>query len=76
MTKRFRALVVDDERLARTKLRSMLEDHGQVEVVGEADCVAEALRLYGKEQPDVVFLDIQMPGESGFDFFEQLARPG
>ncbi|MEZ0336058.1 MAG: LytR/AlgR family response regulator transcription factor [Gemmatimonadales bacterium] len=63
------ALIVDDERLARQELRALLSVHPEVRVVGEAASVDEAVRHLVREQPDVVFLDIQMPGESGFDLF-------
>jgi two-component system, LytTR family, response regulator len=68
----FRALIVDDERLARKELRSMLGDHPTVEVVGEAETVEQASRLIQAEEPELVFLDIQMPGASGFDLLERI----
>jgi two-component system, LytTR family, response regulator len=71
MKEAIRALVVDDERLARQELRRLLAAHPEVRVVGEAAGVDEAARLIEREQPDVVFLDVQMPGESGFDLFER-----
>lgn len=61
-----RALVVDDESLARLRLRKLLAAHGDVEVVAEATCVAEARQVLERGSIDVVFLDIQMPGGSGF----------
>lgn len=70
MMRKLRVLLVDDERLARKDLRRMLSDIPSVEVVGEADSVAGALKLVGRDDPDLVFLDIQMPGESGFDLLE------
>ena len=73
MKEAIRALVVDDERLARQELRRLLAAHPEVRVVGEAAGVDEAARLIEREQPDVVFLDVQMPGESGFDLFERAA---
>jgi two-component system, LytTR family, response regulator len=66
---RLSALIVDDERLARQELRTLLAMHPEVEVRGEAASVDEAARQLAREQPDVIFLDIQMPGESGFDLF-------
>ena len=66
------ALIVDDERLARLELRRLLEAHPEVEIVGEARDVPEALDLIGKLLPDLIFLDIQMPGMSGFDLLERL----
>ena len=62
-----RALIVDDERLARLALRALLADDPDVVVVGEASGVDEAEALVRRERPDVVFLDIQLRGESGFD---------
>ena len=62
-----RALIVDDERLARNELRRLLSEHDDIEIVGEADCVLEAIKVAEKTTPAVVFLDIQMPGQSGFD---------
>jgi two-component system LytT family response regulator len=67
------ALIVDDERLARQELRALLSVHPEVQIVGEAASVDEAARHLAREQPDVVFLDIQMPGESGFDLFARAA---
>jgi two-component system LytT family response regulator len=66
---RLSALIVDDERLARQELRALLAVHPEVEIRGEAGSVDEAARQLAREQPDVIFLDIQMPGESGFDLF-------
>ncbi len=73
MTERFTALLVDDERLARKELRSMLAEHQNIEVIGEAENVQQALELIQQSEPDVVFLDIQMPGGSGFTLLEQTA---
>ena len=67
--RRLSALIVDDERLARQELRALLAAHPEIEVRGEAAGIDDAVRLIGREQPDVIFLDIQMPGESGFDLF-------
>jgi two-component system, LytTR family, response regulator len=67
----YRALLVDDERLARSRLRTLLADYPEIQVVAEADCVGSALAAVQWHQPDVVFLDIQMPGQSGFDFLER-----
>lgn len=72
MKKKLRAIIVDDERLARNDLRSMLSEYSNIEIVGEADSVNKAVDLIGKEDPDILFLDIQMPGESGFDLLEKI----
>lgn len=68
-----KALIIDDERLARKELRRLLEDHPQIEVLGEAANINEALLLIEQYQPHLLFLDIQMPGGTGFDLLEQLA---
>jgi len=75
MNRLWKAVIVDDERLARTKLRAMLEPYPQISITGEADSGEAALRLINEGRPDVVFLDIQMPGESGFDLVNRLERP-
>jgi two-component system LytT family response regulator len=67
---RYKAIIVDDERLARVELRTMLEEHPQVQVLGEADSVEAAAELVRAVEPDVVFLDVQMPGLSGFELFD------
>jgi two-component system LytT family response regulator len=66
------AVIVDDERLARRELGSLLEAHPEVQIVGEADSVDAAARLVNREEPDLVFLDIQLVGETGFDLLELL----
>jgi two-component system, LytTR family, response regulator len=71
---RMKALIVDDERLGRAELRRLLEPHPEVEIVGEARDADEALALIEQLQPDLLFLDIQMPGRSGFELLEQLDR--
>lgn len=68
----FKTIIVDDERLARRELRSLLADYAMIDVIGEAENVAQALNLIHTQKPDVVFLDIQMPGESGFRLLEQI----
>jgi two-component system LytT family response regulator len=67
-----KALIVDDERLGRAELRRLLEPHPEIEIVGEARDAGEAQALIGQLQPDLLFLDIQMPGRSGFELLEQL----
>jgi two-component system, LytTR family, response regulator len=69
-----RALVVDDETLARRRLLDLLHDHPQVEVVGEAVTGAEALGMWKALKPDLVFLDIQMPEMDGLDVLKQMSR--
>ncbi len=69
-----RALIVDDERLGRAELRRLLTAHPDVEIAGEARDAEEALALIEQLQPELLFLDIQMPGHSGFELLEQLER--
>ncbi|HEX6994417.1 MAG TPA: LytTR family transcriptional regulator DNA-binding domain-containing protein [Gammaproteobacteria bacterium] len=70
-----RAVIVDDERLARRALKSMLAAEQDVVVVAEAGSVDEAEAAIRREQPDVVFLDVQLRGESGFDLLGRGAGP-
>jgi two-component system LytT family response regulator len=67
-----KALIVDDERIARQELRRLLAAHPGVEIAGEARSGQDALELIPKLGPDLVFLDIQMPGMTGFELLERL----
>jgi two-component system LytT family response regulator len=67
MNSKITALIVDDEPLARTALTTLLAEHGQVEIIGVAGCVMEARVLLAWQPPDVLFLDIEMPGGSGLE---------
>lgn len=67
-----RALIIDDERLARNALRRLLKEHPEVEVIAEAANPDEAIRAIHKAWPDILFLDVEMPGGSGFDLLEKL----
>jgi len=70
-----KALLVDDERLARNELRRLLSDFPQVEVVGEAANAKQAREQMASLKPDLLLLDVQMPGETGIDFLESLEPP-
>lgn len=70
-----KALLIDDERLARGELRRLLADQKQIEVVGEASNAEEAREKLKELKPDLLFLDVQMPGETGLDFLETLEPP-
>ena len=70
-----RAILVDDERLARRSLRALLAEHPGIEIVAEAADARQARDLIETERPDVAFLDIQMPGGNGFDLLERLQNP-
>lgn len=65
-------LLVDDERLARRELRRLLTPHDGVDVVGEAANADEAEAAIREHDPDLLLLDVQMPGDSGFDLLERL----
>lgn len=73
MSKVYRTIIVDDERLARNDLRLLLKKHENVEILGEAANGLEALDLIKEVEPDLVFLDIQMPGVNGFDVLEHIS---
>ncbi len=67
-----RAIIIDDERLARTELKRLLQQFPEIEIVDEATNVDEAITKIDKLQPDLIFLDIQMPGKSGFDLLSEM----
>jgi DNA-binding NarL/FixJ family response regulator len=67
-----RALIVDDERLARNELRCLLGRHPEIEIVGEAANAPQARQALEDLEPDLLFLDVQMPGETGFDLLASL----
>lgn len=70
-----RCLIIDDEKLALAEMRLLLSAHPGVEVAGEAMNVKDALEVWQREKPDLVFLDIQLRGETGFDFVGRLEEP-
>jgi two-component system, LytTR family, response regulator len=67
-----RAVIVDDERLARVELRRLLAHHPEVEIAAKARGPEEAFTLLSSLNPDLIFLDIQMPGMTGFELLERL----
>ena len=67
-----KALVVDDSRLARNELKRLLKEFDKVEVMGEAANAMEAKEKIENDKPDLIFLDIQMPGKNGFELLEEL----
>jgi len=69
-----RTIIIDDERLARNELKKLLQDFGEIEVIDEASNVQEGLEKIEQHNPDLIFLDIQMPGKTGFDLLEELER--
>lgn len=72
MSKTYKTIVIDDERLARQKLKKLLEAFPQIEVTGEAHDVQSAVTLINENAPDLVFLDVQMPGGSGLDMLNMV----
>ena len=69
-----KAIIIDDERLARNELKKLLQEFPEVEVIGEAANANEGIEKIESLNPDLVFLDIQMPGKSGFDMLTQIER--
>jgi DNA-binding LytR/AlgR family response regulator len=69
-----RTVIVDDEKLARDRLASFLRAIADVEVVGQAKNGVEAVELIGESDPQLVFLDVQMPGQDGFSVLQQITK--
>ncbi len=69
-----KAIIIDDERLARNELKKLLADFPEVEVIGEAANAAEGIEKIESLMPDLIFLDIQMPGKTGFDMLTELEK--
>jgi two-component system, LytTR family, response regulator len=67
-----KALIIDDERLARKELASLLEKHDKIEIIGEASNADEAEAMIAEKRPDLLFLDVNMPGRTGFELLESL----
>jgi len=70
-----KTVLIDDEHLARKELRHLLKVHPEIEIVGEAANVTEALHLLPALRPDLIFLDIEMPVRNGFDLLAALPAP-
>jgi two-component system LytT family response regulator len=69
-----KAIIIDDERLARNELKKLLQEFPEVEVIGEAANANEGIDKIESLSPDLIFLDIQMPGKSGFDMLTELEK--
>jgi two-component system LytT family response regulator len=67
-----KAIIIDDERLARAELRKLLQEFPEVEVIDEAANADEGIQKIETGNPDLIFLDIQMPGKTGFDLLSEL----
>ena len=70
-----KALLIDDERLARSELRRLLAAHPDITIVGEAVDVEDAAQKVAELKPGLLFLDVQMPGADGFSLLERLEPP-
>ncbi len=69
-----RVLVVDDHPVVRQGVRSLLANHGDIQVIGEAESAASLFALLETHQPDVILLDVRMPGQSGIEITLRLKR--
>lgn len=70
--KTFRTIIIDDERLAREELKSLLKDYLEIDIIDEAKNGQEGIEKIGEQSPDLIFLDVNMPGMSGFEMLKQL----
>lgn len=68
-----KAIIIDDERLARQELRNLLTAHKEIEVVAECANAEQAKEKIAQISPDVIFLDIQMPGKTGLELLEEIS---
>src|SRR6266705_6140795 len=69
-----KAIIIDDERLARNELKKLLLDFPEIEVIAEAANASEGVEKIDTLNPDLIFLDIQMPGKTGFDMLAELDK--
>lgn len=69
-----KAIIIDDERLARNELKKLLQNHNDIEIIEEAANVDEGIEKIETLNPDLVFLDIQMPGKTGFDLLAEVEK--
>lgn len=70
--KTFKTILVEDERLAREELKSLLKDYLEIDIIGEAKNGEEGIAIIKEQKPDLVFLDINMPGMNGFEMLKHL----
>ena len=69
-----KAIIIDDERLARNELKKLLEQYPAIQIIDEASNVDEAVEKIDLSRPDLIFLDIQMPGKTGFDLLAEIEK--
>ncbi len=67
-----KTIIIDDERLARQELKNMLIPFDEIELIGEAANADEAIEMIQQSNPDLIFLDVQMPGKDGFEMLQEL----
>ena len=70
--KKLKAVIVDDEPLAREDLKAVINEFSNIELTGEFNSVSESVKNISEIKPDVIFLDIKMPGETGFDLVDKI----
>ncbi|MCG8575213.1 MAG: LytTR family transcriptional regulator DNA-binding domain-containing protein [Flavobacteriales bacterium] len=70
-----KTIIVDDERLAREELKMLLSEYSEIEIIGEYKNTIEAKDAIEKHSPDLVFMDIQMPGETGLELLGKISNP-
>lgn len=75
MDKRIRALIIDDEKLARDIVKTYLSKYPVIEIIGECTNGFDAVKMISEQQPDLIFLDIQMPKLTGFEMLEIIDNP-
>lgn len=68
-----KTLIIDDERLARAELKRLLQDYSVIDIIGEASNAVEGIEMIDNLHPDLIFLDIQMPGKTGFEMLTELS---
>lgn len=71
---KYKTIIVDDERLARKEMRRLLAEFEEISIVGEAENLSETVDLIEKETPHIVFLDVQLANENGFDLLEKVVQ--
>ncbi len=69
-----KAIIIDDQRLARNELKKLLLEFSEIEIIGEAANATEGIEKIESLNPDLIFLDIQMPGKTGFDMLQELEK--
>ena len=70
-----RSIIIDDEPLARSLIKEYLQDYNQIEVLEECNDGFEGVKSISRHQPDLIFLDIQMPKINGFEMLELIEQP-